>query len=160
MKKLFSMFLIAAVAVVGFSSCSSDDDDNSLAANVAGTYTCSVDVSAIGNEALLPATIKITKVSDAVVDFELEGFKFTENGGVIPINLKNVALTGVKGDVKVKSTQQDVSFEMEGVKIEASAEILGTSFIKSKSNFSFDVKVVSSAGIENGATIKVIPVAK
>ena len=167
MKKLISIFLIAAVAVVGFSSCSSDDDDNSLAAAVAGTYVCSIDVSAISDPEeegvevpMLPATVVIKKATDTTVDFELKGFKFTDGGDEIPLVLEGVSVTGEKDNAKVSSTEQSISFKLAEIPVTAQVKILGTSFIKSKSDFNFDVMVKSTAGIPNGATIVVMPVVR
>ena len=118
MKKLFSIVALAAFATFAFTSCDKDKDktDTSIAAAVAGDYSVYCDITVTPNEKIpteeggmnftdLPATLKVTKVTDTSVKYVLSGLKLPGSDKEIPMEITSVTLAG---------TNNNATFEWEG----------------------------------------------
>ena len=104
MKKYFSLMAIAAAVMLGFASCSDDEEStnptvpggSTMADNVAGTYDSQIAVSINGND-LQPSNyaVEITKSSDTEIKFTLRDFSITDPSGMT-LDLGTIELDGVE----------------------------------------------------------------
>lgn len=103
MKKYFSLMAIAAAVMLGFASCSDDEEStnptvpggSTMADKVAGTYDSQIAVSINGND-LQPSNyaVEITKSSDTEIKFTLRDFSTEYEGQTIPVG--TIELDGVE----------------------------------------------------------------
>ena len=103
MKKYFSLMAIAAAVMLGFASCSDDEEStnstvpggSTMADKVAGTYDSQIAVNVNGTD-LQPSdyAVEITKSSDTEIKFTLRDFSIEYEGQTIPVG--TIELDGVE----------------------------------------------------------------
>lgn len=105
MKKSILFYLFAVVCTVClFTACSDDDDDDKTVttSEIAGTYQGQLKINLTGS--ILPASIKVTKVSDSKVNVSLSDFSIP---GLLPTAIDINADCDVKpagDDLKLSGT--------------------------------------------------------
>lgn len=93
------LFLLMAVFALSFTACSDDDDDKTLAGQVAGKYTGEIWVEFNGETTYPNQTVTVTEVSANRINFLLKNFVFEMGGNEIKVGdveIKDVLVKEVK----------------------------------------------------------------
>lgn len=128
MRKAFMYLAMAAAATVLFVSCddkkNDENTDPTIAEAVAGSYdvTCEIGMVPDGGMTIDPAdaTLKVTKVTDNTVKFEIADFKMGDT--TIPIEVTSVELSGTnaKATVDYEGKIKYSAMEVDDATIEGS----------------------------------------
>ena len=108
------IYLLAVVFSLGFTftSCGDDDDDKptDYAAQIAGTYTGTLNVDlGDGGENIPNQPIKIERTGDNKAKLVIENFTFPGVGPVGTIDVDNIPTSESNGTVKLGDTSKNVS---------------------------------------------------
>jgi hypothetical protein len=106
-KKLIYLLMLVFTLGLSFTACSDDDDDNSDAKQIAGTYSGELNITGLTSEPI-SNNIVLSKVSDNTVKMSIASLDIPNIGTITGIAVNSVSITKSGSTYTLTSGTEDI----------------------------------------------------
>ncbi|WP_163306225.1 calycin-like domain-containing protein [Dysgonomonas sp. 521] len=126
-KKLIYLLMLVFTLGLSFTACSDDDDDESVAQQIAGTYSGELNITGLTSEPI-SNNIVLSKVNDNTVKMSVASLDIPNIGTVTGIDVKSVSITKSGNTYTLTSKNEDIEVDVAllGGKKTAKVKVDGT----------------------------------
>lgn len=107
---------------LSFTACSDDDDDNSNAKQIAGTYSGNLNITGLTSEPV-SSSIVLSKVSDNTVKMSIASLDIPNIGDVTGIAVNSVSVTKSESNYALTSDTEDIKVNVDLLGGEKTAKV-------------------------------------